>query len=45
MVTKEILARIVQDQLTEFDQLKDTVPRTIFKKATSYLGTSAFIVK
>jgi uncharacterized protein len=45
MVSKEILSRIVQDQLTEFDKLKDTVPRTIFKKATTYLGTSAFIVK
>ncbi len=45
MIQKSILGTIAKDQLKEFDLLKDTVQRTIFKDALSYSGSSAFVVK
>ncbi|MCX6801111.1 MAG: ATP-binding protein [Candidatus Diapherotrites archaeon] len=45
MISKSVLGTIIQDQLSEFKSLKGTVPRTLFKKAISYGGASAFVVK
>jgi len=45
MISKAILSRVVLDQLDDFIRLKDTVPRSILKKAISYSGASAFVIK
>lgn len=45
MISKEILARVVQDQLEDFVHLQNTILRSNLKKAISYGGESAFVVK
>ncbi|MEM0493504.1 MAG: ATP-binding protein, partial [Candidatus Thermoplasmatota archaeon] len=45
MISKSLLGTIIKDQLQEFEELKDTVPRTILSKKTPYQGASAVVIK
>jgi len=45
MVSKSLLRTVVADQLRELESLEDSVPRTVFSRAISYSGASAFVVK
>jgi len=45
MISKNILRTVIADQLKELDLLENSVPRTIFPAAVSYIGASAFVVK
>jgi hypothetical protein len=42
---KSSLRLIIVDQLKEVDNVAGTVPRTVFKRALSYRGSSAFVIK
>src|SRR3989338_570011 len=45
MISKQALKTVISDQWKEFESLKDSVPRSVFSKASSYTGASAFVVK
>ena len=45
MISKSTLGTVAKDQLKEFFNTKDLVSRNLFKKAFSYGGASAFVVK
>ncbi|MFH0713752.1 MAG: ATP-binding protein [Candidatus Micrarchaeota archaeon] len=45
MLSKSVLGLIVKDQLSEFEALKDTVPRARLAAISSFKGSSAFVVK
>lgn len=45
MISKSVLGTIIKDQLQEFQNLKDTVPRTVYPKIASHQGASAVVVK
>ncbi len=45
MFNKKILGTVIKDQLKDFENVKDTVPRSITKKILAYKGASAFVVK
>jgi predicted AAA+ superfamily ATPase len=45
MTSKSLLRTVVADQRKELDLTDDSVPRTIFQKANSYGGASAYVVK
>ncbi len=45
MISKATLGTVIKDQLEEFVDIKNAVPRSIFEKAIAYSGASAFIIK
>ncbi len=45
MTSKSLLRTVVADQRGELKPADDSVPRTIFQKAASYGGASAYVVK
>lgn len=45
MINKQILGTVIKDQLNEFKNQPDSVPRDILNKVTLYTGNSALIVK